>query len=175
MENIKKYAQWIEDGYSGIPCVCSYCGGEAVYLKESKEYHRAPRCPHCNAIMMTEYGYVEEDPVSTEDLMGLKYDNTYINADQAIIAFREEQSSSNTYSHYDRGYWNSFTMSIAILMKMKKKAHNGAHINADEAIRALRDEQSSIKKRTEYDDGYWNGFTMAAAILIGLKRKYEKA
>lgn len=65
------HAKWIEDGYYGIPCVCSHCGTEAHYTstfvekfdydweenlvpcgyEEIREYIRSNRCPECGAIM----------------------------------------------------------------------------------------------------------------------------
>lgn len=65
------HARWIEDGYRGIPCVCSHCGEEAHYkstfveqygydwnenlvlcgYSESKEYIRSKCCPECGARM----------------------------------------------------------------------------------------------------------------------------
>lgn len=65
------HASWIEDGYRGIPCVCSHCGEEAHYkstfveqhgydwnenlvlcgYSESKEYIRSKCCPECGARM----------------------------------------------------------------------------------------------------------------------------
>ena len=65
------HARWIEDGYRGIPCVCSHCGEEAHYkstfveqygydwnenlvlcgYSESKEYIRSKSCPNCGARM----------------------------------------------------------------------------------------------------------------------------
>ena len=65
------HARWIEDGYYGIPCVCSHCGNEAHYVstfqeqfdydweenlvstgyEEIKEYIRSDYCPNCGAKM----------------------------------------------------------------------------------------------------------------------------
>ena len=38
-----KTGKWIEDGYYGLPCVCSYCGTEG---KREWKY-----CPNCGAGM----------------------------------------------------------------------------------------------------------------------------
>lgn len=66
-----KQGEWIEDGYSDEPCVCSVCGEEAPYTsifgetfdydweenlqptgyEEIKEYDRTPYCPNCGAKM----------------------------------------------------------------------------------------------------------------------------
>lgn len=65
------HARWIEDGYRGIPCVCSRCGEEAHYMsifkeqfdydwdenlvpcgyEEIREYIRSKCCPECGARM----------------------------------------------------------------------------------------------------------------------------
>ena len=65
------HAKWIEDGYRGIPCVCSHCGEEAHYTstfreqfdydweenlvpcgyEEILEYIRSKCCPECGARM----------------------------------------------------------------------------------------------------------------------------
>lgn len=42
-------AEWIEDGYQGLPCVCSYCGEPG-----KREWHF---CPYCGATMK-----VAQDP-----------------------------------------------------------------------------------------------------------------
>ena len=42
----RKKATWIEDGYRGLPCVCSYCGDEG---KREWNY-----CPNCGADMREE-------------------------------------------------------------------------------------------------------------------------
>ena len=39
----RKKATWIEDGYRGLPCVCSYCGDEG-----NREWNY---CPNCGAEM----------------------------------------------------------------------------------------------------------------------------
>lgn len=66
-----KRAEWIEDGYRGLPCVCSYCGEEAHYtstfketfgydweenlkptgFEEIREYIKTDYCPNCGADM----------------------------------------------------------------------------------------------------------------------------
>ena len=66
-----KRAEWIEDGYRGLPCVCSYCGEEAHYtskfketfgydweenlkptgFEEIREYIKTDYCPACGAKM----------------------------------------------------------------------------------------------------------------------------
>ena len=66
-----KHGEWIEDGYSDCPCVCSYCGEEAQYIsrfeetfdydweenlqstgyEEIREYIRTPYCPNCGTKM----------------------------------------------------------------------------------------------------------------------------
>ena len=47
-----KRGEWIEDGYYDNPCVCSYCGAEAMHNNRvPKEYIRTPFCPNCGAIM----------------------------------------------------------------------------------------------------------------------------
>lgn len=65
------HARWIEDGYRGIPCVCSHCGEEAHYTsifkeqfdydwdenlvpcgyEEIREYIKSKSCPECGARM----------------------------------------------------------------------------------------------------------------------------
>ena len=65
------HARWIEDGYRGIPCVCSHCGEEAHYMsifkeqfdydwdenlvpcgyEEIREYIKSKSCPECGARM----------------------------------------------------------------------------------------------------------------------------
>lgn len=65
------HAKWIEDGYRGIPCVCSHCSEEAHYTstfreqfdydweenlvpcgyEEIREYIRSNCCPNCGARM----------------------------------------------------------------------------------------------------------------------------
>ena len=65
------HARWIEDGYRGIPCVCSHCGEEAHYIsifkeqfdydwdenlvpcgyEEIREYIKSKSCPECGARM----------------------------------------------------------------------------------------------------------------------------
>jgi predicted RNA-binding Zn-ribbon protein involved in translation (DUF1610 family) len=62
-------AEWIEDGYRDIPCVCSHCGEEANHTstfketfdydweenlqstgyEEVREYIKTAYCPHCGA------------------------------------------------------------------------------------------------------------------------------
>ena len=42
----RKKATWIEDGYRGLPCVCSYCGDEGT-----REWNF---CPNCGADMRGE-------------------------------------------------------------------------------------------------------------------------
>lgn len=64
-------AEWIEDGYRDIPCVCSHCGEEANHIstfketfdydweenlqstgyEEVREYIKTAYCPHCGAKM----------------------------------------------------------------------------------------------------------------------------
>lgn len=66
-----RHGEWVEDGYDDIPCVCSYCGAEALYdstfelqfdydweenlvpcgYEEHKVYIRTKYCPHCGAKM----------------------------------------------------------------------------------------------------------------------------
>ena len=46
----RKHGHWIEDGYFELPCVCSYCGHEAVTDYDG-EYLRTPYCPFCGAKM----------------------------------------------------------------------------------------------------------------------------
>ena len=66
-----RHGEWTEDGYYGIPCVCSCCGAEAQYTstfeetfdydweenlcstgyEETREYIRTPFCPNCGAKM----------------------------------------------------------------------------------------------------------------------------
>ena len=66
-----RHGEWVEDGYDDIPCVCSYCGAEALYdstfelqfdydweenlvpcgYEEHKVYIRTKDCPHCGAKM----------------------------------------------------------------------------------------------------------------------------
>ena len=66
-----KRAEWTEDGYRGLPCVCSYCGEEAHYtstfketfgydweenlkptgFEEIREYIKTDYCPNCGAKM----------------------------------------------------------------------------------------------------------------------------
>ena len=66
-----KRAEWIEDGYRGLPCVCSYCGEEAHHtstfketfgydweenlkptgFEEIREYIKTDYCPNCGADM----------------------------------------------------------------------------------------------------------------------------
>lgn len=68
------HAKWIEDGYYGIPCVCSHCGEEAHYTstlkeefdydwdenliscgyKEIRDHIRSNFCPNCGAKMDAE-------------------------------------------------------------------------------------------------------------------------
>ena len=63
--------EWIEDGYSDNPCVCSKCGAESQYVskfhetfeydweenlqsagyEEIRDYIRTPYCPECGAKM----------------------------------------------------------------------------------------------------------------------------
>ena len=66
-----KHGEWIESGYYGNSCVCSYCGAEAQYTstfnetfdydweenlystgyEEIKEYIKTPFCSNCGAKM----------------------------------------------------------------------------------------------------------------------------
>ena len=67
----RKVANWIEDGYTNSPCVCSNCGAEANYIttfietfdydweeslqptgcEEIREYVKTPYCSYCGAEM----------------------------------------------------------------------------------------------------------------------------
>lgn len=71
---VQERGEWIEDGYNGCPCVCSYCGEEAQYIsrfqetfdydweenlvptgyEELREYIRTPYCSKCGARMERE-------------------------------------------------------------------------------------------------------------------------
>ena len=66
-----RHGEWVENGYYGIPCVCSCCGAEAQYTstveetfdydweenlvpcgyEEIREYIKTPFCPNCGAKM----------------------------------------------------------------------------------------------------------------------------
>lgn len=66
-----RHGEWVEDGYDDIPCVCSYCGAEALYnstfelqfdydweenlvpcgYEEHRVYIKTPFCPNCGAKM----------------------------------------------------------------------------------------------------------------------------
>ena len=66
-----RHGEWVEDGYNDIPCVCSYCGAEALYnstfelqfdydweenlvpcgYEEHRVYIKTPFCPNCGAKM----------------------------------------------------------------------------------------------------------------------------
>ena len=66
-----RHGEWVEDGYDDIPCVCSYCGAEALYdstfelqfdydweenlvpcgYEEHRTYIRTKYCPHCGTKM----------------------------------------------------------------------------------------------------------------------------
>ena len=46
------HGKWVEDGYYDNPCVCSYCGVEAMHdNKTPKTYIRSPYCWSCGAKM----------------------------------------------------------------------------------------------------------------------------
>ena len=47
--------KWIEDGYLGLPCVCSYCGGHPAI----KSWHF---CPYCGAEMREQEAKPEPAP-----------------------------------------------------------------------------------------------------------------
>jgi hypothetical protein len=105
----KNYARWIEDGYTNYPCVCSYCGFEAPYNKDTKEYDKSSKCPDCGAIM---------------DVI------ICIDVDNAIAELKAEQHSNSTREDYDKGYWNALTMAQAILLNMKKNSGIEVNVNA---------------------------------------------
>lgn len=47
-----KHGEWIEDGYYDNPCVCSYCGAEAMHNNKIPKTHiRTPYCSQCGAKM----------------------------------------------------------------------------------------------------------------------------
>lgn len=50
MPSAQKHGKWIEDGYEGYPCVCSYCGIQ----QDIKAKFLFSFCPNCGKRMKSE-------------------------------------------------------------------------------------------------------------------------